>query len=248
MGTPWRKHANDHTIGMLQMISFFVIARLCSSINVNPTPGTSTTMGITMRVTTVKDKPTGKAITTTAATSKERRSKRLAKSPRTVNVNSLISEINLPTTQFDDVLEALRLMMMQDSPQDKGLNAPCNLAPPAEKADQIASFASPTGIKQHLIVINGTTMNTGTEASPQARVSISKTTTTVEAEPTSTASTSTSRRLILQSESKSTTQESNPSISDDEASQSRSHLKQVHDRTNMLFCVFSDNLTMASKK
>jgi hypothetical protein len=132
-------------------------------------------------------------------------------------------------------------MMMQDSPQDKGLDAPCDLAPPAEKTDQITPLASPTGTNHQTIIVNGTTMNTGMETSPQAQVRISKTSTTVKAKPTSTTSTSTSRRSILQSASKSTTQESNSSISDDDTSQSRSHLKEVHDLTNMLFCVFSDD-------
>jgi hypothetical protein len=132
-------------------------------------------------------------------------------------------------------------MTMQDSPQDKGLGAPCNLAPPAEKTNQITPLASPMGINQQPIVVNGTTMNTGMEASPQAQVRISKTTTTVEAKPTSTALTSASRRLNIQSASKSTTQESNSSFSDNNTSQKRSHLKEVHDRTNMLFRVFSDN-------
>jgi hypothetical protein len=187
MGIPRHKQANHRAVGVLQMISFFVIALLCSSINVDPTPKTSTTMGITTRTTTVKDKPTGKAIITTKATPKERRSERLAKSPCTVNVNSLIAEINLPTTRFDNVLEALRPMMAQDSQQDKGLNAPCNLAPPAEKTDQITPLASPMGVNQQPIMVDSTAMNTGTEASLQAQVRISKTTTTVEAKPTTTA-------------------------------------------------------------
>jgi hypothetical protein len=91
-----------------------------------------------------------------------------------------------------------------------------------------------------MIVADDTTNNTGTEVSPQACVCISKTTTTAEMETTPIAL-STSQRSILQSASKSTTQESNPSISDNEASQSKGHLKEIHNRTNMLFCVFSDN-------
>jgi hypothetical protein len=139
MGIPRRKYANGPAVGVLQMMLFFiiVIALLCSSINVNPTLRTSTTMGITTRAMTIKDKPTSKAITTTATTLKERRSERLFKSPCTVNFNSLITEINFLTTQFNNFLEALHPMTMQDSPQDKDLNAPCNLAIPAEKTNQI---------------------------------------------------------------------------------------------------------------
>jgi hypothetical protein len=143
-------------------------------------------------------------------------------------------------TQFDNVVEALHLTTIRDSPQDKGLDAPCDLAPPAEKTNQITPLASPTGVDQQPIVIGSTTMNTSMEASPHAHVHISKTTTTVEVNPTSTALTRTSRRSNIQSDSKSTTQESNSSISDDKTSQSRSHLKEVHNRTNMLFRVFSD--------
>jgi hypothetical protein len=135
MRIPHPKYANGCPVGVLQMILFFIIALLCSFINVNPTPGTSTTMGITTCATTVKDKPTSKAITTTAATPKERRSEQLAKSPHTININSLIAEINLPTTQSNNVLEALHPMTMQDSPQDEGFDVPCNLAPPAEKTN-----------------------------------------------------------------------------------------------------------------
>ncbi len=53
-------------------------------------------MGITTRASSSKDKPTSRAIIAIAATPKERQSKQLAKSPRTVSVNPLIAKINLP--------------------------------------------------------------------------------------------------------------------------------------------------------
>ncbi len=99
------------------MISFFITALLFHLTYVNPTPGLSTTMGITMRASISKDKPTSRAIITTTATPKEQRSKRLAKSPRSVNVNSLLAEINLPTNCLDNVLEALQ---PPTSPTDVG--------------------------------------------------------------------------------------------------------------------------------
>jgi hypothetical protein len=71
-------------------------------------------------------------------------------------------------------------------------------------------------------------------------VRISEATVTVEVEPTPAALT-TSRRLILQSTSTSVSQESNSSISKDNASQSRSHLKEVYNHTNMPFQVLSDD-------
>ncbi len=55
-------------------------------------------MGITMRAAIAKEKPTSKAITTTAATPKEWRSKLQSKPPHPVNINSLLAEINLPVT------------------------------------------------------------------------------------------------------------------------------------------------------
>jgi hypothetical protein len=173
-------------------------------------------MGIMMRTTIIKEKPTSRAVTITAATPKERRTKQLSKSPCSANVNSLLAEINLPMTQFDNVLEAL------NSPTDTDLDNPCNSAPTTEKNNQITPHACLTGADQQTIVADGTTNNTGTEVSPQACVHISETATTAEAETTPIAL-STNQRLILQFASTSTTQESNPSISDDETSQSKCH-------------------------
>ncbi len=80
------------------------------------------------------EKPTSKAITTTAATPKERRSEQQSKSLRSVNINSFQVEINLPVTRFDNVLEAL---CPSNSPTDNGLDNPCNLAPPTDKNNQV---------------------------------------------------------------------------------------------------------------
>jgi hypothetical protein len=98
MGRPWRKHANNRAVGVMQMILFFIFASLCPLIYVNPPPQLLTTMEITMRAAIAKEKPTNKAITTTVATPKERRSERQSKSPCSVNVNSLLAEINLSVT------------------------------------------------------------------------------------------------------------------------------------------------------
>jgi hypothetical protein len=69
---------------------------------------------------------------------------------------------------------------------------------------------------------------------------ISMATVTVEAEPMPAAST-TSRRSILQSAPTGVRQGSNSLIFDDDASQSKNHIKEVHDRTNMLFRVFNND-------
>jgi hypothetical protein len=197
-------------------------------------------MGITTRALTSKEKPTSRATIVTAATPKERRSKSLAKSPRTVNVNPLIAQINLPGARFDNVLEALRPTTTHDSTQDDNLNDSCDRAPPSQKTNQITPLASPTGVNQQLIEVSSTTKNNGSEGSLQARVCISKATVTVEAEPTPAAPT-TSRRSILQSAPTGISQGSNSSISDDDASQSKNHIKEVHDRTKKLFRVFNNN-------
>ncbi len=109
-----------------------------------------------------------------------------------------------------------------------------------EKTNQINPLASLTGINQQPIKVSSTTKNNGSEGSLQARLHVSKATVTVEAEQTPAALT-TSRRSILQSAPTGVSQGSNSSISDDDASQSKNHIKEVHDRTNMLFQVFSNN-------
>jgi hypothetical protein len=119
-------------------------------------------MGITMRAMITKEKSTSRVITITAATPKERKTKRLSKSPHSVNVNSLIAEINCPVTQFDNVLEALT------SPMDTDLDNPCNPAPTTEK--KITPHTSPMGVNQQMIVVDDTTNKTGTEVSPQDNV------------------------------------------------------------------------------
>ncbi len=131
-------------------------------------------------------------------------------------------------------------MTMHENTQDVDLNNPRDLEPPSEKANNVTPLASPTGIDHQPTKDSATTNTNATEESPQARVRISKATVTVDTDLTPAALT-TSRRLILQSASTGMSQGSNSSISDDDASQSKTHIKEVHDHTNMLFRVFSDN-------
>jgi hypothetical protein len=114
------------------------------------------------------------------------------------------------------------------------------MAPPLEKTNQVTPLASSTGVNQQPIEVSSTTKNNGSKGSPQARVHISKAVVTVEAEPMPAAPTM-SRRSILQSAPTGVSQGSNSSISDDDTSQSKNHIKGVHDRTNMLFWVFNNN-------
>jgi hypothetical protein len=98
MGMPRHKHVTNCAIGVMQMISFFIITLLYPLIYVNSSPQLFPTMGIMMCTTIAKEKLNSRAITNTAATPKERRPKWLSKSPRSVNVNSLLVEINLAVT------------------------------------------------------------------------------------------------------------------------------------------------------
>jgi hypothetical protein len=71
MGMPWRKRANNHAVGVLSMSSIVLIGLFGSFIYVNTTPGVISIMGITTRASISKNKPTSRAIITTAAMPKE---------------------------------------------------------------------------------------------------------------------------------------------------------------------------------
>ncbi len=77
-------------------------------------------------------------------------------------------------------------------------------------------------------------------AMPKVTVRISNATEVVENNPSPTATTS-SRRLILQSTANITSQSLNSSVSDNDVSQSKTHLKEMHDRFNLLYKEYSDN-------
>ncbi len=179
----------------------------------------------------------------------EQRSTWLSKSPCTTNVNPLIAELNQPGVQFDNVLEALcpAMIMTNKKTHDNNLSDPCNLVPPTNKANQVTPLASPTCIdlqssNEPTPTTNKsiTTLNIGDDNSPQARVRISETMETVDVN-LSPAATTTSRRSILQSTMKSTSHSSNSFISNDDASQNKTHIKEVHDQFNMLFKMYSDD-------
>jgi hypothetical protein len=136
---------------------------------------------------------------------------------------------------------------MNKKTHNDNLSSPCDLVPPTNKANQVPPLASPTCI--HLQSSNKptpttnkniTTLNIGEGNSPQVRVRISETTETVDMNLSPAAAT-TSRRSILQSTTKSTSHSSNSSISNDDASQNKTHIKEVHDQSNMLFKEYSDD-------
>ncbi len=84
-----------------------------------------------------KEKPTRTTITPKQA----QQSTCISKSPRSKNVNSLLAEINLPTSCFDNVLEALWPTTGSGSNRDD-----TKVEPPAYKDTQITQIASPTGV------------------------------------------------------------------------------------------------------
>jgi hypothetical protein len=99
MGRPWRKHTNNLAVERMPMISFLIVGLLHSLINVNPTPQLSSTMDITLPTSISKEKPNSRAENSkTATTPNKRRSTWHSKSPHSADVESLLAEINLPTS------------------------------------------------------------------------------------------------------------------------------------------------------
>jgi hypothetical protein len=142
---------------------------------------------------------------------KKGRSKRLAKSPCSVNVNSLLAEINLPTDHFNNVLEALH---PSTNPTDNGPNNPCDLTPPTNKNMQVTQLASPTGVDAMATVgLNAPVDNKPSQANkspqhqttpPSRSVQINKTATSVNHTVNTSGGVSQGRQSILLSTSNST--------------------------------------------
>ncbi len=86
-----------------------------------------------MRAPISKEKPTK----TTITPKQVRQSLHNSKSPRLDSVNSLLAEINLPASRFDNTLEALRPLTIRGSNNNDPLNNPCNLVSPTEKKTTI---------------------------------------------------------------------------------------------------------------
>ncbi len=159
-------------------------------------------MGITTCPLTSKGKPTSRAIIATAATPKKRRSEWLAKSPCTVNVNSLLAEINLPMNRFDNILEALR---PSTSPMDNGLKDLCNLTPLTDNNIQVTQLASPIGVDLLAIGFNTLVNNKTPQANkspqnqitpPSRSVQINETATLVESTVNTSGGTSQGRQSV----------------------------------------------------
>jgi hypothetical protein len=239
-----QKCANNHAVGVLLMISLFIIALPKHLVHVNPTPRPFSTMGITTRASTSKDKPTSRAIITTAATPKQGQFEQLAKSPCTATVNFRLAEINLPTNQFNNVLETL---CPSTSPTDAGLNDPCNLMLPTDKNRQGTQLTSPMGVDVQEIEFHAPVNNASPQAnkppqnqttSPSRSVRINETATLVVTMMNLSGGTSQRCQSILLSASN-----CNPPTTEPEPKEaspmSESRPSEIHDRDQMLYHVFS---------
>jgi hypothetical protein len=242
MGKPQRKHANNRAVGRMQKSILFFFSLLFAIVNINPTPQYSPTMAIATRSLINKEKPASRALVAIAPSPaechQEQRSERLAKSPRATNVNSLLAEINRPSNCINNVLQALG--PSKDPANGVDHSTPSDLTLLTDKTNQVTPLASPTGVDQEPPEALATNRETDVEDSPQARVRISDMTETVNADP-SPAALPTTRGSILQPTLLGVSQSSNTSLSDNEASSNETHVKEVHNCSNMLFKVYSNN-------
>ena len=192
------------------------------------------TMAITTCSSQTKEKPIGRALAAIAPSPverhQERRSTWLSKSPRTTSVNPLIAELNQPRARFDNVLETLRPETLTTN--KTAHNNDLNLTPPTDKANQVTPQASSTGVNLQAPCNlnpatdkNPTTATTGDNYSPQMRVHISKATETVDVNLSPAASNPPSSQSILQTATKSTSHSSNSSLFDNNASQTKTNIK-----------------------
>jgi hypothetical protein len=192
-------------------------------------------MVIATRSSNTKEKPTCRALITIASSPVERhqeqRSECLSKSPCANNVNTLLAKINRPAGCLDNVLQAL-------GPSKDPANEVNHCTPKNNKNKHATPLESPTGVDQEPPEALVTNQETKVGDSPQARVRISDVTETDNADP-SPATIPTTRRSILQPLSIGTSQSSTTSLSDDNASNNKTHIKEVQDCSNMLFKEYS---------
>jgi hypothetical protein len=137
--TAMLQQRQQHDGGMLSL--FLITLLLACSLHVDPFRSYST-MGITTRSTVSKEKPTRTTITPKQA----QRSTHPPKLPRSDNFNSLLAEINRPTSRFDNALQASRPPTGRGSNKYDTLDDPCNLDPPTDKNNQMTQVTSPTGV------------------------------------------------------------------------------------------------------
>jgi hypothetical protein len=211
-------------------------------------------MAITTRFTATKEKPISQAIVATDASPidrhPEQRAKRLARSPTTSNINKHLAEINRPTTRINSVLQALRPTTDpatdNDPAEESTLNESFDLTPPTDKAGQVTPLASPTGVNQDPSDTDSNKANgTNTDdPSLQPRVRISEVTEEAGADACPVNATI-PRRSILQNPTIGANQgqvcNTTPPQDDVDSSTGTPHIREIHDRQNMLFKEYSDD-------
>jgi hypothetical protein len=190
-----------------------------------------------------KEKPASRTLATIAPSPmdchQERRSEQLVKSPCCTNVNTLLAKINRPSGRLDNILQTLG--PSKNPANEVNHCTPNDLTNPNGKTKQATPLVSPAGVNQEPPEAPATNKETDVEDSPQTRVRISNVTETVDADP-SPAALPTTRRSILQPTALGASKNSNTSLSDVEASNNNNqHVKEVHDHSNMLFKVYSDD-------
>jgi hypothetical protein len=161
------------------------------------------------------------------------------------NVNSLLAEINLPASHFDNALEALRPSTIRGSNNNDPLNNPCNLVSPTDKNDHITDISFPTGVDtlQARILSPTNTANPSGNKQQQTPsnkgVCINKT--AVHVKPTITPAGSTPRHHESILHSSTNTRPPDHKDKDKGLTTTTTQTKEIHDHSQKLFRVFSDN-------
>jgi hypothetical protein len=130
---PCSPSATKDTPIILTSILLLILCHIFTSLLPSPLPPINVhtsqlhaTMGIMMRNLATKDMPSKIPSITPKPMQRSTHSSKL---PRSNNVNALLTEINLPTSRFENVLEALLPMTEETSTRTTARNNPCNLMP-----------------------------------------------------------------------------------------------------------------------
>jgi hypothetical protein len=167
------------------------------------------------------------------------------KSPRSDNVNSLLAEINLPASRFDNALEALRPSTIRGSNNNNPLNNPRNLLSPTDKNNHITDISSPTVVDTLQAGILSPTNTANPFGNKQQQtpsnkgVCINKT--AVHVELTMTPAGSTPRRCESILHSSNNTRPPDHEDEDEGLTTTTTQPKEIQDRSMKLFRVFSND-------
>jgi hypothetical protein len=163
------------------------------------------------------------------------------------NVNSLLVEINLPASCFNNALEALHPLTIRGSNNNDPLNDPCDLVSPTDKNDHITNISSPTGVDTLQAGIFSPTNTANPSGNKQQQtpsnkgVHINKT--AVHVEPTMMPARSTPRRCKSIFHSSTNTRPPDHEDEDKGLTTTTTQPKEIQDCSQKLFCVFSNDGT-----